>query len=169
MIRLVIFDAGDTLLREQPDFTGRLVDAPHLDSMPHVEAALAALRPVYRLVVGSNADVSTSADMRAALRRMGLDGYFEQVFSSKSLGVRKPDPAFFRAVLDACGIPSGEAVMVGDTFSTDIAGAKGFGLRAVWYNWKNAALPPGSEHLAPDATIRDLADLPAALRALDGG
>jgi len=165
MIRVIIFDWGDTVMRELPDFPGKMVDAPHVEAMPGIEEALRALQPEYRLLMASNANVSTADDIRAALRRVGLDEYFEIIVSSADLGVGKPDPAYYHAVMAICGCDPAEAVMVGDTFDKDIAGAKRIGLRTVWYNWKDAALPPDSPYL-PDATIRDLSELPAAIRGL---
>jgi HAD superfamily hydrolase (TIGR01509 family) len=167
VIRAVIFDWGDTVMRELPDFPGKMVDAPHVEAMPGIEGALRALQPDYRLLMASNANASTADDIRAALRRVGLDEYFEIIVSSADLGVGKPDPAYYHAVMAICGCDPAEAVMVGDTFEKDIAGAKQIGLRAVWYNWKDAALPPGTAAL-PDATIRDLSELDAAIRGLDG-
>jgi putative hydrolase of the HAD superfamily len=167
MIRVIVFDLGDTVMRELPDWPGRMVDAPHVEAMPGIAAALAALQPCYRLAMASNAQASTAPDIRAALRRVGLDGWFEFVLSSADLGVAKPDPAFFAIVLRACGCAPEQAVMVGDTFEKDVTGAKAVGMRAVWYNWKNAAAPPGSP-FTPDAEIRDLLDLESTLRALDG-
>jgi HAD superfamily hydrolase (TIGR01509 family) len=165
VIQAIIFDWGDTVMRELPDFPGKIVDAPHVEAMPGIEATLRALQPTYRLLMASNANVSTADDIRAALRRVGLADYFEIIVSSADLGVGKPDPAYYHAVMAICGCTPGEAVMVGDTFDKDVAGAKRIGLRAVWYNWKDAALPPDSSYL-PDATIRDLSELDAAIREL---
>jgi putative hydrolase of the HAD superfamily len=166
MIRLVIFDWGDTVMRET-DFNGKMVDAPHVEAMPGIQAVLEALHPAYRLVMASNAQASAPPDIFAALRRVGLDGYFERAFASSVMGVAKPSPDFFLAVVRDCGVLPGEAVNIGDTFEKDIVGAKQAGLCAVWYNWKNATLPPGIA-IRPDATIHDHAETVAAIRALDG-
>ena len=165
MITAIIFDWGDTVMRELPVFPGKMVDAPHVEAMPGITDALRTLQPDYRVLMASNANVSTAADIRAALRRVGLDGYFEIVLSSADLGVSKPDPAYYRAVLEACGCDPGAVVMVGDTFDKDILGAKQAGMRAVWYNWKHAALPPGAPFL-PDATVHDLTELAGVVRRL---
>jgi len=168
MIRVILFDWGDTVMRDVPDFPGRMADAPHVAAMPGIAEALDALRPRYRLALASNANLSTPDDVRAALARVGLAACFDQIHTSAVLGVSKPDAAFFRAVLDAADCPPAQAVMVGDSFSTDVAGAKRAGLKAVWYNYRGEPAPPGSA-VMPDAEIRDLADLPAAILALDAG
>jgi HAD superfamily hydrolase (TIGR01662 family) len=167
VITTLIFDAGDTLVHDIPGFPGKLVDAPELVAMPNIEAALDALKPQYTLVVASNANVSLPDDIRRATARVGLDHYFAQFHTSAAMGVSKPDPAFFAAILAAAGCAPAEAVMIGDTFGTDILGAKRAGLHAVWYNVRGEAVPAGTATW-PDATITDLADLPAVIQALVG-
>jgi putative hydrolase of the HAD superfamily len=166
MIRFVIFDWGNTVMREF-DFGGKMVDAPHVEAMPGIAEALRRLRADgYRIVLASNAYPSGASDIRGALRRVGLDECFEFVFSSSEMGVSKPDPAFFKIVLDGCGCFPDEAVMVGDNFDKDVIGAKGAGLRAVWYNFRRDPLPDGVTVRA-DAEIHDLAELVSTITALN--
>jgi HAD superfamily hydrolase (TIGR01509 family) len=57
------------------------------------------------------------------------------VFSSE-VGRRKPDPLIFRHTLDQLGVDAAEALFVGDTLATDIAGAAALGMRtclALWF------------------------------------
>lgn len=166
MIELVIFDWGDTVMRDFPQYAGPMLDWPHVEVVPGIEAALRALRPNYRLVLATNAAASGAEKARAALARVGLDVYFACVLTARELGVSKPDPAFFEAVLEACGSVPHRAVMVGDNFRTDIVGAKHASLRAVWYN-PRGDFPPPDVPILPDATVTDLARLSAAIRTLD--
>ena len=53
---------------------------------------------------------------------------------SEDAGVSKPDPGIFMMALDALGTPPAEAVMVGDSWSADVIGARAAGIRAVWFN-----------------------------------
>lgn len=68
------------------------------------------------------------------LRAIGFLDYFapEHMAVSADLGVRKPNPAIFLYVLNNLGIAPQEAVMVGDSLSADVAGAKGLDMIAVW-------------------------------------
>ena len=58
--------------------------------------------------------------------------------------------------------------MVGDTLNADVLGAHTVGMRGVWVDrgptnpWSNNK---ESKHIVPDATIQQLAELPALLNA----
>jgi putative hydrolase of the HAD superfamily len=53
------------------------------------------------------------------------------VLDSALVGVEKPDPAIFRAALDALGVAPGEALYVGDLYDVDVVGARAAGMEAV--------------------------------------
>ena len=162
-MRLIIFDWGDTVMRVFPASRGHMARWPQVEAVPGIADALAALRPRYRLVLATNAAESGEALVRAALARVGLEERFDGVFTARELGVRKPDPAFFQAVLERMACPPGQAAMVGDEYAADVAGAKAVGLRAVWFN------PSGCwpvAHPLHDAEVHSLDALPAALEQL---
>ena len=52
----------------------------------------------------------------------------DHVIASGSSGSSKPDPAIFRAALDALGVAPGRALHVGDTEETDGVGARAAGI-----------------------------------------
>jgi putative hydrolase of the HAD superfamily len=142
-----------------------------VSAMDGAQDSLRRLRPYYRLIVATNADDSGERDVLAALSRVGLDGLVDGVVSSRDVGVRKPDALFYRAALlraGRAGLPLAptHAVMVGDSWPNDVAGARAAGLRAVGLNPSKARRPEGAA--APDAEIRKLADLPRALARLSG-
>ncbi|GAB4308561.1 MAG: hypothetical protein Kow0097_09190 [Candidatus Bipolaricaulota bacterium] len=160
-IRAVLFDWGGTLMREFPEFAGPMAGWPRVEAVPGVEEALRALHGRYALAVATNAALSDERLVRAALARVGLAVYVSMVVTARELGMNKPDPAFFHAVLERIGCGAAEAVMVGDGYGTDIVGAKATGLRAVWFN--PAGVPCPLVHPVHDAEIRTLPDLPAVL------
>lgn len=53
-----------------------------------------------------------------------------KVFRSK-LGMKKPDPEYFKEIIETIGCKPSEAVMIGDRLTHDIKGAKTAGLRTV--------------------------------------
>jgi putative hydrolase of the HAD superfamily len=61
---------------------------------------------------------------------LGILRHFDAVVDSGKVGVEKPDPRIFRIALDRFGVPAERALMLGDTFATDIAGARAAGIRA---------------------------------------
>ena len=163
---LIIFDWGNTVMQDFPEFSGPMVTWPHVKAMPGIHRALRELAPVYRLVLATNAYDSDADQVRAALKRSKLDGYFKLIVTSRELGVTKPDPWFFDNVLIAMNTMPYRAVMVGDNFRTDIVGAKYAGLWAVWYNPAGAESPPDVPFSA-DAQVRSLEELPVAIWDLD--
>lgn len=166
MIELVIFDWGDTVMRDFPDYAGPMVDWPRVEAVPGITEALAALQPDYDLALATNAAASGADQVRAALARARLHGYFNAVLTARELVVSKPDPAFFEAILAAFDCVPHHAVMVGDTFRTDIVGAKHASLYAIWYNPAGDP-PPADVPIQADAVIQSLQELDAAIRTLD--
>jgi HAD superfamily hydrolase (TIGR01509 family) len=94
------------------------------DTVPVLEKLKAA---GYYLAVISNSDGSVESE----LRRAGLGEYLEFVIDSSVVGVEKPHPEIFQIALERSGIKPSEAVYVGDTYPTDIGGAKLAGLRGI--------------------------------------
>ena len=64
-------------------------------------------------------------------RHFNLDSFITAVVSSSDHGYMKPHPSIFEEALRALEVEAGEAVMVGDSVSHDISGARQVGMRAV--------------------------------------
>lgn len=62
----------------------------------------------------------------------GLAPYFTHRLISEEVGINKPQPEIFRIALERNGIAADEAVMIGDSYSSDIAGAKAAGIDQIW-------------------------------------
>ena len=62
----------------------------------------------------------------------GLAPYFTHTLISEEVGINKPQPEIFRIALQRNGISADEAVMIGDSYSSDIAGAKAAGIDQIW-------------------------------------
>ena len=77
----------------------------------------------------------------------GLRPLLDVVLISEAEGVEKPDPAIFERALARLGVNAGEAVFVGDSPATDVCGALGAGLQAVWFHstteWPRDLAPVG--------------------------
>jgi putative hydrolase of the HAD superfamily len=110
-------------------------------AVPGARELLSALRG--RAVVGviTNNVVEEQLDKLDAL---DLRGLIDVLVISEEAGVAKPDPAIFRIALARAGCRPEQAVMVGDSWVVDIAGARATGIRPVWLNRWGAAVPePG--------------------------
>jgi putative hydrolase of the HAD superfamily len=65
---------------------------------------------------------------------LGLDDVVDAVITSARVGVRKPHPAIYEAVLRDLDVPAEEServLFVGDSLSADVEGPRAFGMRAV--------------------------------------
>ena len=69
--------------------------------------------------------------LRLVLERLGLAGYLSVLSFSDEVGLRKPHPEIFHRTLKALGVTPVEAAHVGDTLTTDVAGARAVGMRAI--------------------------------------
>jgi putative hydrolase of the HAD superfamily len=159
---VLLFDWGDTLMRDFPGFTTPMADWPHVQALPGVSETLALLQPAWRMCVASNADVSDEPAIRRALGRVDLDRWFERVYCSRSIGFKKPEPQFFGFILQDLNVQPSQAVMVGDSYPTDVLGANTSGLKAVWFNWKT----PEEQSTAMHSTIHQFDQLPGVLEEL---
>ncbi len=166
MLDLIIFDWGNTVMRDFPDYSGPMVTWPRVEVMPGIAGALERLAQTYPLVLASNAYESNALLAQQALARVGLAHYFRLILTSQELGAAKPDPLFFEQVLVIMGTVPHRAVMVGDNFRTDIVGAKYAGLWAVWYN-PGGAIQPADVPFPADAEIRSFDELDAAIQQID--
>lgn len=172
-LEVVLFDWGDTLMVDH-GFDGPMAGWPNVEAVPGAAQVLSALADDYVIGVATNTDDSGAELVEAALRRVGLAEHVAQVFSSRDIGARKPEPAFYAAVLRGLGAMRGDAtplrpdraVMIGDNYVNDVAGAKRAGLRTIWFN-QDDRQPLGESASDHDAVIESLEELPAALGRLD--
>lgn len=94
-------------------------------------ALLASLRfRGYRIGVVTNA-IFPSALFGPKVNELGLAGYIDTFVSSADVGVAKPNPGPFLRALSELKLEAQDALFVGDTTETDIAGARAAGMRAV--------------------------------------
>ena len=84
----------------------------------------------YRTGVASNA-IYPGAMYAGLLSDLGLSGYLDTFVTSADTGRPKPSPETCLEALRAIGIDPHEALFVGDTLETDIAGARAAGMRAI--------------------------------------
>jgi len=81
----------------------------------------------FTLGVVSNSD----GRIERYLYKTGLRGYFDFVVDSYLVGIEKPDPQIFRIGLELAHAAPEEIVFVGDSYLTDIVGARSVGMHAV--------------------------------------
>ena len=62
----------------------------------------------------------------------GLAECFAHTIISEEVGINKPQPGIFNIALRMNGVTADEAVMIGDSYSSDITGAKNAGIDQIW-------------------------------------
>lgn len=163
MIRVVVFDWGDTVMA---DFgtPGPMARWPEVAAVEGVAVALQAIAERHEIVLATNAD-SDAGQVREALARVDLDRWFGRIFVSSEIGAAKPSPAFFSMLLDGLQSLPAEIVMVGDSYDNDVRGARAAGLWTVWYDPSGGPAPDDArDH---DARIADMNSLPFVLQRLE--
>ena len=98
---------------------------------------------------------------RTRLARLDLERYFDAVVVSGEVGIAKPDPAIFDVVFDELGSSQrSDAVMIGDSISSDMRGAVAAGIATCWFN-PAVAPPPADVRIDHVATSYDAIHLVA--------
>jgi HAD superfamily hydrolase (TIGR01549 family) len=107
---------------------------------------------------------NTSRDLDEVVGSFHLEGLVDGAVTSSQVGLAKPAPEIFAAALACVGATAREAVMVGDSYGDDVAGALAAGLAgAVLLDraGRQASAPGRARRAAP--VIRSLQELPALL------
>lgn len=104
----------------------------------------------------------TPAAQYGRLEALGLRGFFDGIFISDEIGYAKPDRRFFAYVLEKSAVRKEDCIVIGDSLSSDIAGAAAAGILSVWYN------PSGKPAAGakPDYTAKNYGEILALLDTL---
>lgn len=101
-----------------------------------VEGAEALCRTLHRS--GRKLYVLTNGTADIQRRRMadsGLAAFLNGHFISEDMGAQKPSAAYFDAVFERLGQPDRrDCILLGDSQTSDMAGAKNYGIAACWFN-----------------------------------
>jgi HAD superfamily hydrolase (TIGR01509 family) len=160
----VLFDWGDTLMRDFREFQGPMAFWPRVELMPHAREVLVDLKADgWSIALATNARDSSEDLIRQALQRGAISHLVDRIYCFANVGAAKPDIRFFEHVLHDLGESAGTVVMVGDDYDSDVRGALDAGLRAVWVS--ESAEP---SNVAEEChQLSDLGGLANMLRAMD--
>lgn len=124
------------------------------------EELLKTLHRDYRLFLVSN---GSSDIQRSRIGSSNIHLYFEGMFISEEIGYNKPDARFFEAVFSTIpGFVREQAVIIGDSLTSDIKGGQNCAVTTVWFNPKGVA----AKDVQPDHTVLRLCELPPLLAKL---
>jgi putative hydrolase of the HAD superfamily len=71
------------------------------------------------------------ADILDLLDENALLGYFRYRLTQDAFTITKPDPRYLEQIAHACGVETGQCIMVGDRIDNDIIPAKQLGMKTV--------------------------------------
>ena len=149
---------GDSHLTQKAYETRLSYGAYYLDGAKEL---LEELYGKYRLYLATNGIVNVQA---RRIKDSGIGKYFDGIFVSEKIGYNKPDKRFFdSAFADIPDFNREEAVIVGDTLTSDIQGGLNAGIKTVYFN------PTGKKNdtgIAPHYEISSLGELPKLLKEI---
>lgn len=129
VFRGMLESGGKPVSAEQVrDFAGffRMASLEKLRLFPGAAELLTAIRRAgKRAYLLSNAQ---SLFTRPELQRLGLTELFDGILLSSEVGYKKPDPKFYRAMLEKYSLDPARTVMIGNDDEADCRGAAAVGL-----------------------------------------
>ena len=130
-------------------------------SVNEAKPVLDELSAKYDLVLVSN----FYGNVQSVLTAFGIKNYFKEIVESAVVGVRKPDPQIFTLGVKALQLPAGDCVVIGDSYTKDIAPANAAGCKTIWLEGQGWGDDPADTSLA-DVTIKSFNEIPLALLKL---
>lgn len=160
----ILFDWGDTVMHDDPALFAPMAEWEQVRAVEGIAPLLDYLHTSgRRCILATSADISTESQIRLALGRVGLDRYFERIYSASNTGLPKGEE-FYRHILADLKLEPAGAAMVGDSFQKDVLIPNRLGLYAVWFNPLSAERREAELH----TTANSMQELLAFWQALDG-
>jgi putative hydrolase of the HAD superfamily len=133
-ITTLVFDWGNTIMVDDPHFSGKMKDWPSVQTIDGVYQTIQTLSKEFEIILATNAEDSVKEDVRQALKRVHLDSFFTRIFTFHDVGYKKPNLEFYYQIQRTLDVSANEVIMVGDDYQNDILGAKLAGWKTIWFN-----------------------------------
>jgi HAD superfamily hydrolase (TIGR01509 family) len=133
------------------------INAPVEGAVPLVTASS------HRFRVGAVSNGLPDVQYRK-LETLGLRDIFACIVLSEEICIRKPDPAIFRRAADLLEVPPSACLYVGDSYDSDIVGAKAAGMTSCWF-CRDASYPENAI-VHTDFAVSSLEELQLILKEL---
>ena len=101
------------------------------DAIPFLEGIKYLGLPIYAVTNGA------TLVQKSRLQNSGILKYLAKVYISEEIGLTKPDKDFFEYVLKDQSLKNDEVIMLGDSLSSDIAGALNAQIKPIWLDLGN--------------------------------
>ena len=104
----------------------------HIEFVDKAEQILLSLKEKFTLAAVTN---GTKIAQEKKLSLSGLDKVFDEIFISENIGAEKPSGLFFDHVFKTLDITDkSEALIIGDSLTSDIKGGYMAGIDTCWFN-----------------------------------
>lgn len=151
----------DALAAELAQFFERDRRARHV-VFPETMSVLGELKKHYKLALITNGAIDIQRDK---IHGSNLADFFDPIIISGEVGFGKPNPKLFQMALERLAVTPDQTVMIGDSLSRDIGGARAMGIRTIWVNRFQRTVA-GNDPI-PDLQLTDLVTLPTILTPAD--
>jgi FMN phosphatase YigB (HAD superfamily) len=159
----VLFDWGDTVMRDDPEITIPMVEWETIEVIDGIADVLGYLHSSDRqILLATSASISDESQIWGALARGRLDEYFSRIYCFKNTHLPK-GKEFYHHILNDLQIPTSDILMVGDGFERDVLDANAVGIFAVWFNPKSEETRTNELHI----TVHSMHELRAFFQSLD--
>ena len=108
--------------------------------LPGAEELVRYLAKKYPLTVVTNGFIEVQYEK---FDKSGLRDCFSHIVLSEEVGCQKPNPRIYEEALRMNGVSAAEAVMIGDSWNSDIQGAINAGIDQIWVRKSKDPLPEG--------------------------
>jgi len=133
MIKVYLFDWGNTLMVDFPKAQGKMCHWESVETISGAKEALAVLSEKSQIYIATGAADSTEAEIKLAFDRVGLSQFIAGYFCKDNLGLSKGTPEFLKSILAKLDVPLENVAMVGDDFEKDIKPAISVGIKPIWF------------------------------------
>ena len=124
--------------------------------LPGAEELVRYLAKKYPLTVVTNGFIEVQYEKFA---KSGLRNCFSHIVLSEEVGCQKPNPRIYEEALRMNGVSAEEAVMIGDSWNSDIQGAINAGIDQIWVRKSQDSLPEGQSATYLVHTLSDVMEI----------
>lgn len=142
-----------TTLAEQMSEDFLHLTTAHFSLLEGAEELVRYLAEKYPLTVVTNGFVEVQYEK---FDKSGLRDCFAHIVLSEEVGCQKPNPRIYEEALRMNGVSAEEAVMIGDSWNSDIQGAINAGIDQIWIRKSQDPLPEGQ---SATYIVKSLADV----------
>jgi len=110
----------------------------YIDNLPNYNALFeGAVELLNYLSTKYQMHIITNGFEEVQIKKMKASGvlhFFNQIITSESVGVKKPNPKIFNHALNLAKASVSQSMMIGDNLEADIMGAQQIGMQTIFFN-----------------------------------